>query len=106
MTKEQKKTVRQALRQYGEGPVCAAWAEVIEAVLAYYDRQDPVCARLLRLRYLERLPEEQVIRRLYVGRSTYYTRDMEALSTVAVYAAAAGLLPGGKMSGVSEGRRA
>ena len=106
MTKEQKKTVRKALRQYGEGPVCAAWAKVIGDVLAYYDRCDPACAKLLRLRYLEKLPEEQVIRRLYVGRTTYYTKELEALSTVAVCAADAGLLPEGKMSGVFEVRKA
>ena len=72
MTKEQKKATRQALRRYGEGSVCAAWA----------------------------LPEEKVIARLYVGRTTYYTKELEALSTVAVCAADAGLLPGGQMSGV------
>ena len=92
MTKEQKKATRQALRRYGEGSVCAAWAQVIGAVLA--------CAQLLRLRYLQGLPEEKVIARLYVGRTTYYTKELEALSTVAVCAADAGLLPGGQMSGV------
>ena len=91
---------RQALRRYGEGSVCAAWAQVIGAVLAWYDRNDPVCAQLLRLRYLQGLPEEKVIARLYVGRTTYYTKELEALSTVAVCAADAGLLPGGQMSGV------
>ena len=79
VTKEQKKATRQALRRYGEGSVCAAWA---------------------RLRYQQRLPEEKVIARLYVGRTTYYTKELEALSTVAVCAADAGLLPGGQMSGV------
>ena len=100
MTKEQKKKTRQALRRYGEGSVCAAWGQVIGAVLDWYDRNDPVCAELLRLRYLKGLPEEKVIARLYVGRTTYYTKELEALSTVAVCAADAGLLPGGKMSGV------
>ena len=100
VTKEQKKATRQALRRYGEGSVCAAWAQVIEDVLAYYDRHDPACAALLRLRYLQGLPEEKVIARLYVGRTTYYTKELEALSTVAVCAADAGLLPGGQMSGV------
>lgn len=78
MTKEQKKATRQALRRYGEGSVCAAWAQVIGAVLAWYDRNDPVCAQLLRLRYLQGLPEEKVIARLYVGRTTYYTKELEA----------------------------
>ena len=79
VTKEQKKATRQALRRYGEGSVCAAWAQVIGAVLAWYDRNDPVCAQLLRLRYLQGLPEEKVIARLYVGRTTYYTKELEAL---------------------------
>ena len=70
VTKEQKKATRQALRRYGEGSVCAAWAQ------------------------------EKVSARLYVGRTTYYTKELEALSTVAVCAADAGLLPGGQMSGV------
>ena len=100
VTKEQKKATRQALRRYGEGSVCAAWAQVIGAVLAWYDRNDPVCAQLLRLRYLQGMPEEKVIARLYVGRTTYYTKELEALSTVAVCAADAGLLHGGQMSGV------
>ena len=100
VTKEQKKATRQALRRYGAGSVGAAWARVIEDVLAYYDRHDPACAALLRLRYLQGLPEEKVIARLYVGRTTYYTKELEALSTVAVCAADAGLLPGGQMSGV------
>ena len=41
-----------------------------------------------------------MLARLYVGRTTYYTKELEALSTVAVCAADAGLLPGGQMSGV------
>ena len=53
MTKEQKKATRKALRQYAEGPVRAAWAEVIEEGLRYYEAAEPLCADLLRLRYLE-----------------------------------------------------
>lgn len=51
MTKEQKKATRKALRQYAEGPVRAAWAEVIEGVLRHYEAVEPLCAQLLRLRY-------------------------------------------------------
>lgn len=100
MTKEQKRVTREALRQCGTGSCSAAWARVVEQVLRHYDREDPVCAKLLRLRYLEGLTEERVIRALYVGRTTYYTKELEALSTVAVYAAAQGLMEPGKMSGV------
>ena len=50
MTKEQKKATRKALRQYAEGPVRAAWAEVIEGVLRHYEAVEPLCAQMLRLR--------------------------------------------------------
>ena len=81
-------------------PLVFLLSPLVGAVLAWYDRNDPVCAQLLRLRYLQGLSEEKVIARLYVGRTTYYTKELEALSTVAVCAADAGLLPGGQMSGV------
>ena len=47
---------------------------------------------LLRLRYIEGLREDAVIRALYIGRTTYYTKELEVLSTVGIYAAQAGLL--------------
>lgn len=92
VTKEQKKTTRKALRQYAEGPVRAAWAEVIEEVLRYYEATEPLCADLLRLRYLEGKPEDKVVPALYICRSTYYRKELEVLSTVAVEAARRGLL--------------
>ena len=92
MTKEQKKATRKALRRYAEGPGRAAWAEVIEGVLRYYEQTEPLCAQLLRLRYLEGRPEEKVVPALYVCRSTYYRKELEVLSTVAVEAARRGLL--------------
>ena len=81
MTRGQKKTVRKALRRYGRGACEAtpeAWREVVEETLAYYDQADPVCARLLRLRYLEDQPEERVIPELYVCRTTYYRKELGA----------------------------
>ena len=83
MTRGQKKTVRKALRRYGRGACEAtpeAWREVVEETLDYYDHADPVCARLLRLRYLEDQPEERVIPELYVCRTTYYRKELEALT--------------------------
>ena len=74
-------------------------AQVIGAVLAWYDRNDPVCAQLLRLRYLQGLPEEKVIARLYVGRTTYYTKELEALSTVQCVQRMRGCCPAGKCPG-------
>lgn len=91
MTKKQKKAVRRELRAVGRGEE-SRWSEVIREVLDHYDREDPVCGDLLRMRYLQEMPEELVYPRLYIGRTTYYRKELEALSTVAVYAAAAGLM--------------
>lgn len=89
MTKKQRKEVRRALRQYdGRGK----WAAVLDRAKEYYARTDPACWELLRMRYLEGMREEDVIRALYIGRTTYYSKELEALSTVGIYAAAAGLL--------------
>ena len=90
MTREEKKTVRKALRRCGRRAceACApGWGEVVAQTLAYYDGTDPVCAELLRLRYLD-----AVLGRLYIGRTTYYRKELEALSTVAIAAARRGLL--------------
>lgn len=95
MTKEQKKIVRKALRLHGRGlmEVCPAeWEQAICWTLDYYAREDPVCGELLRLRYLERKPEGKVIELLHVGRTTYYHKELEALSTLSTYAAGLGLL--------------
>lgn len=51
-----------------------------------------LCGQLLQLRYLDGMPEGRVVAKLHIGRTTYYHKELEALSTVAVYAAAAGLL--------------
>jgi len=97
VTKKQKKAVRKGLRQYGQtadrksGPA-RAWGRVITRALEDYDREDPVCAELLRKRYLEGMSEWDVVGALHIGRTTYYRKELEALSTVAVYAAAAGLI--------------
>ena len=89
MTKQQKKAVRKALRKFdGGGP----WADVLDQARVYYAREDPVCWELLQLRYLEGRSEWDVVGLLHVGRTTYYRKELEALSTVAVYAAAEGLI--------------
>lgn len=90
MTKKQRKAVRRALREFDghAGP----WAAVLGKVQAYYAQSDPTCWELLRLRYLVGLREEETYQRLHIGRSTYYTKELEALSTVGIYAAQAGLL--------------
>lgn len=89
MTRKQRKTVRKALREYdGAGP----WKPVLGKVRDYYAHTDPVCWELLRLRYMEGLREDVVIRALYIGRTTYYNKELDALSTVGIYTAQAGLM--------------
>lgn len=101
MTKQQKKDVRRGLRRYGRAMEAAegtpdeltqAWGRAIGQALDYYAEEDPVCAELLRLRYLAGRNEWDVVGALHVGRTTYYRKELEALSTVAVYAARAGLI--------------
>ena len=90
VTKKQRKAVRKALRDYdGSG----AWAGVLAKVRDYYAQADPACWELLRLRYIEGRSEWDVVGLLHIGRTTYYHKELEALSTVAVYAAAEGLMP-------------
>lgn len=91
MTREQKRRAREELRACGQGK--SSWAGVIALAMDYYEAEDPVCRRLLQLRYLDGMPEERVVAKLHIGRTTYYHKELEALSTVAVYAAAAGLMP-------------
>ena len=90
MTREQKRRVRAELRACGQGE--SDWAGVVALAMDYYADADPVCEKLLRMRYLEGMSEERVVARLHVGRTTYYHKELEALSTVAIYAAAAGLM--------------
>lgn len=104
VTKQQKKAVRKALRQYGHEHEPAAadssetarwrrdWAKVISQAMDYYAVADPVCAELLRMRYLQGKSEWEVIGALHIGRTTYYRKELEALSTVGIYAAGAGLI--------------
>ena len=93
MTRQQKKAVRKALRQYGRkqkaanAAGCAAagpdpWGRVIRQVLDYYAEADGTCAALLRLRYLEEWPEAETIERLHIGRTTYYHKELETLSKI------------------------
>lgn len=106
MTKQQRRAVRRGLRQYGDalrsGDKAGAgmeWAGVVAKVMDYYAKADPTCGELLRLRYLERWREDKTFPALHIGRTTYYTKELEALSTVGIYAAAAGLLDDVRDSG-------
>lgn len=95
MTAEQRRLTRDALRQYGirhwaRTPKNRCWQEAIEESLAYYEVHDPVRADLMRLRYFENRPEEEVIERLHIGRTTYQKAQLDLLSTVAICAARRG----------------
>ena len=90
MTREQKRRVREELRACGQGK--SDWAGVSALAMDYDEAADPVCTRLVPMRELAGMPAERVVAKLHIGRTTYYHKELEALSTVAVYAAAAGLL--------------
>ena len=90
MTREQKRRVRAELRACGQGK--SDWAGVIALAMDYYEKADPDCAKLLQLRYIDGLSEWETVGQLYIGRTTYYHKELEALSTVGIYAAAAGML--------------
>jgi len=97
VTKQQKKAVRKALRKYGReleagSSEAAVWAGVTARAMDYYATADPACAELLRMRYLEGKSEWDVVGLLHIGRTTYYHKDLEVLSTVGMYAAQAGLI--------------
>ena len=101
VTKQQKKDVRKALRRYGgeraeEKNTAAewvrAWGAVIRRAMDYYEKADPDCAKLLQLRYIDGLSEWETVGQLYIGRTTYYRKELEVLSTVGMYAARAGLI--------------
>ena len=97
MTKEQKKTVRRALRQYGRRALGSCgdgrkWTAAIEETLDYYAEHDALHMKLLQWRYIDGMSENTVVAKLYIGRTTYYRKELEALSTVAIAAARRGLL--------------
>ena len=95
MTAEQRERTRNALRRYGmrqwaRTPENRRWQEAIDESLAYYEEHDPVRADLMRLRYFENRPEDEVIERLHIGRTTYQKAQLDMLSTVAICAARRG----------------
>lgn len=97
MTREQKKTVRRALRQYGRRALGGyasgkKWIAAIDEAVSNLSGENDLCAELLRLRYIDGMSEDKTIARLHIGRTTYYRKDLEALSTVAIAAARRGLL--------------
>jgi len=82
-----------ALRQYGRGETMdSRWRETVEEGLRQCAAEEPQWAELLRMRYIQRLDEAVVVERMFICRSSYYRKELEALSVVAVEAAKRGLL--------------
>ncbi len=98
MTDFQRKAARDALEQYGmrrwaRSDTNRAWRRAVERTLAYYDVKDAARAQMLRLRYIEKRREDDVIAMLHMGRTTYKNALTDLLSTVAVFAAQEGAFP-------------
>ncbi len=95
MTLEQRKLTRNALRKYGARHWARSvenrrWQQAIDASIAYYQEHDPLRADLMRMRFFENRPEDDILERLHIGRTTYQKALQDLLSTVAVYAAQRG----------------
>ena len=81
------------LRLYGSGAPPGEWADAIKETLdEYKNTGEPGKARLLELRYFNRMTEEQVTKRLYVSNKTYFAWKREVLFTLIAYAAKRGIL--------------
>ena len=95
MTQEQRNLTRNALRRYGERhwartPENRRWQSAIDEGIDYYQAHDPMRADLLRMRFFERRPEDEILEQLHIGRTTYQKALQGLLSTIAVYAAQRG----------------
>ena len=95
MTPEQRDVTRNALRKYGERhwartPEHRRWQSAIDEGLDYYQVHDPMRADLLRMRFFEQRPEDEILEQLHIGRTTYQKALQDLLSTIAVYAAQRG----------------
>ena len=76
MTPEQRDVTRNALRKYGERhwartPENRRWQSAIDEGLDYYQVHDPMRADLLRMRFFEQRPEDEILEQLHIGRTTY-----------------------------------
>ena len=86
---------RNALRKYGERhwartPENRRWQSAIDEGIDYYQVHDPMRADLLRMRFFEQRPEDEILEQLHIGRTTYQKALQDLLSTIAVYAAQRG----------------
>ena len=95
VTPEQRDLTRNALRKYGERhwartPENRRWQSAIDEGIDYYQAHDPMRADLLRMRFFEQRPEDEILEQLHIGRTTYQKALQDLLSTIAVYAAQRG----------------
>ena len=95
VTPEQRDLTRNALRKYGERhwartPENRRWQSAIDEGIDYYQVHDPMRADLLRMRFFEQRPEDEILEQLHIGRTTYQKALQDLLSTIAVYAAQRG----------------
>ena len=66
MTPEQRDLTRNALRKYGarhwaRTPENRRWQSAIDEGIDYYQTHDPMRADLLRMRFFERRPEDEIL---------------------------------------------
>ncbi len=98
MTTEQRHQCRaalwhwQLLERQTTDPKAACWAAAARRTAAYYERRDPIRAGIIEQRYRRHHTEEEVLDLLHIGRTTYQKANADLLSTLAVYAAQAGVL--------------
>ena len=91
MTRKQKQAVREILRKK------SAWSaperQAIQEALRLMQQEAPSRAELVQLRYFAQLGIEETTRRLHIGGggTAYHKMDQDALSTVAICLAEAGV---------------
>lgn len=92
MTRKQKQAVREILRKNK-----SAWSnserQAIQEALRMMRKEAPSRAELVQLRYFAQLSIEETTRRLHIGGggTAYHKLDQDALSTVAICLAEAGV---------------
>ena len=94
MKLEIERKLKEQLHKYPDvSPGGHRWDKVIEATLAEYRAgPEPAKAELLELRYIQGLPQEQVMEKLFVGKGTYWKWKREVFCTLGMKAAYAHLI--------------
>ena len=87
MTPEQRDVTRNALRKYGERhwartPENRRWQSAIDEGIDYYQAHDPMRADLLRMRFFEQRPEDEILEQLHIGRTCAVGGGIEGAAVV------------------------